>query len=281
MDYFLSVILGIIEGITEFLPISSTGHLLVASAFFSFPQFLAATPDAQLRFRDTFDIFIQIGAVLAVLVYYGRSLIQQAQKLPSDRTVQRFWANLLIAFVPAAVIGLLALKRIEGALDKPIPIAMALILGGIVFLLVERGENKGSVHDIYQVTTMQALGVGAAQVVSLIPGVSRSGASIVGGMLVGMDRLTATTFSFYLFIPTLGAATLYKLYQALRDKEVAAAQLPLFAVGAAVSFIVAYLSIVWLLRYVSTHSFRAFGVYRIVAGVVILALALSTSLLAH
>jgi undecaprenyl-diphosphatase len=281
MDYFLSVILGIIEGATEFLPISSTGHLLVASAFFNFPQFLAATPDAQLRFRDTFDIFIQIGAVFAVLVYYGRSLIQQAQKLPSDRSVQRFWVNILIAFVPAAVIGLLALKRIEETLAKPIPIAVALVLGGIAFLLIERSERKGSVHDIYQVTPLQALGVGAAQVASLIPGVSRSGASIVGGMLVGMDRLTATTFSFYLFIPTLGAATLYKLYQALRDKEVAAAQLPLFAIGAVVSFIVAYLSIVWLLRYVSTHSFRAFGVYRIVAGVAILALALFTTLLAH
>ncbi len=281
MDYFLSVILGIVEGITEFLPISSTGHLLVASAFLNFPQFLAATPDAQLRFRDTFDIFIQIGAVFAVLVYYGRSLVQQAQKLPSDRSVQRFWLNILIAFLPAAVIGLLALKRIEGALDQPIPIAVALIVGGLVFLLIERGEYKGSIYDIYHVTPAQALGVGVAQVVSLIPGVSRSGASIVGGMLVGMDRLTATTFSFYLFIPTLGAATLYKLYQALRDKEVAASQLPLFAVGAVVSFFIAYLSIVWLLRYVSTHSFRAFGVYRIVAGALILALALFTPLLVH
>ena len=281
MDYILSVILGIIEGITEFLPISSTGHLLVASAFLNFPQFLAGTPDAQLKFRDTFDIFIQIGAVFAVLVYYGRSLIQQAQKLPSDRSVQRFWVNILIAFLPAAVIGLVVLKRIEGTLDKPLPIAIALILGGIVFLVVERGEHTGTVHDIYQVTPVQALGVGVAQVVSLIPGVSRSGASIVGGLLVGMDRLTATTFSFYLFIPTLGAATLYKLFQALRDKEVAAAQLPLFAVGTVVTFVVAYASIVWLLRYISTHNFRAFGVYRIIAGAIILVLALFTSVLAH
>ncbi len=268
MDFLYSLILGVVEGLTEFLPVSSTGHLLVASALLNFP------PAEPKGFRTTFDIFIQIGAVLAVLIYYGRDLTRQAQQIPTDRAVQRFWLNIFIAFLPAAIIGLLTLKIIEGSLSTPLPIGIALILGGIVFLVVDRKDRPGTVHDIKAVTPKQALAIGLAQVVSLIPGVSRSGASIVGGLLAGLDRLTATTFSFYLFIPTLGAATLYKLYTALRDKEIATGQLPLLTVGTIAAFIVSYTSIVWLLRYVSSHTFRAFGVYRIIAGILIIAWAL-------
>lgn len=268
MDFVYSLILGVVEGLTEFLPISSTGHLLVASALLNFP------PVETKGFRTTFDIFIQIGAVLAVLIYYWRDLTRQAQQLPSNRDIQRFWFNIFIAFLPAATIGFLTLKIIEESLSTPLPIGLALILGGIVFLVVDHKDRPGTVHNVKDVSTKQALAIGVAQVASLIPGVSRSGASIVGGLLVGLDRLTATTFSFYLFIPTLGGATLYKLYTALRDQEIGAGQLPLLAVGTLAAFVVSYASIVWLLRYVSSHTFRVFGVYRIIAGIVIIVWAL-------
>lgn len=268
MDFLYSLVLGIVEGLTEFLPVSSTGHLLIASAIVNFP------PAEPRGFRTTFDIFIQIGAVLAVLVYYGHDLARQAQQLPTDQAIRRFWRNIFMAFLPAAIVGFLTLKIIEDALTKPLPIGIALIVGGIVFLIVDRKDRPGTVHDVKDVTLQQAIVIGLAQVVSLIPGVSRSGASIVGGLLVGLDRLTATTFSFYLFLPTLGGATLYKLYTALRDKEIPTGQLPLLAVGAIAAFIVAYASIVWLLHYVSSHSFRAFGIYRIIIGILIVVWAL-------
>ncbi len=273
MDFLYALILGVIEGLTEFLPISSTGHLLVASALLNFPS--------AEKLRVTFDIFIQIGAVVAVIIYYGRDLIQQARRLPSDQSTRRFWVNILIAFLPAAIVGLLLQKQIEANLLKPVVVGIALILGGIVFLVIEQQDRTGTIHKLEQVSPVQALLVGIAQVFSLIPGVSRSGASIVGGLLVGMDRVTATTFSFYLFMPTLGAATLYELYTAFRDHALVTADLPLLAVGAIAAFVVAYLSIVWLLRYIAHHDFRGFGVYRIVVGAIIVALALWTSVLAH
>jgi undecaprenyl-diphosphatase len=264
-DLLNALLLGIIEGITEFLPVSSTGHLLVASALLHFPSEKIAL---------TWNIFIQIGAVLAVLVFYARDLLQQARKLPSNRPTQRFWLNVLIAFFPAAIVGLLVEQYIDNVLAKPLPIGIALIVGGVVFLLIEQKPRQGSVHSLEQITPGQALAVGLAQVVSLVPGVSRSGASIVGGLLVGLDRVTATAFSFYLFIPTLGAATLYKLFSAFRAGQLTLDQLPLLAVGTVAAFIVSYLSIVWLLRFVSTHSFRVFGIYRIIAGAIIVGLAL-------
>lgn len=278
MDLLNAILLGIVEGLTEFLPISSTGHLLVASALLAFP------PES---YRLSFDIFIQIGAVVAVLAYYARDLLAQARQLPSNRTIQRFWLNILIAFVPAAIVGLLVESQLDAFMatsDSSIPslvIAVALILGGIVFLLVERGERPGRVHALTEITPRQAFLIGLAQVTSLIPGVSRSGATIVGALLVGLDRVTATAFSFYLFIPTLGMATLYKLYGAFRDQLIMVDQLPLFLVAAFVALIVSYASIAWLLRFVSSHDFKLFGVYRIGAGGVILVLALFTTLLAQ
>jgi undecaprenyl-diphosphatase len=167
-DLLNTLLLGIIEGITEFLPISSTGHLLVASSILNFPQ---------QNVRVTWDVFIQLGAVLAVLVYYARDLLQQARKIPSDRPTQRFWLNVLIAFLPAAVIGLIVERYIEGTLDRPLPIGIALIVGGIIFLLIEQKPREGKVCGLEQITPGQALAIGLAQVVSLIPGVSRSGAS--------------------------------------------------------------------------------------------------------
>src|SRR5258708_33111767 len=212
MDFLFAIILGIIEGLTEFLPISSTGHLLVASALLSFP------PPA---YRLSFDVFIQIGAVVAVIVYYARDLFAQAKKIPSDRATQRFWLNILIAFLPAAIIGLLVEKRITEFMDQSgsslpsLVVGAALIVGGILFLLIEREELPCTVHALEALTATQALIVGVLQVVSLIPGVSRSGASIIGGLLAGVDRGAGTCFSFYLFFHTLGAGDPYKIYMGL------------------------------------------------------------------
>src|SRR5258708_7995689 len=213
MDFLFAIMLGIIEGLIDFSPISSAGQLLVASALLSFP------PPA---YRLSFDVFIQIGAVVAVIVYYARDLLAQAQKIPSDRATQRFWLNILIAFLPAAIFGLLVEKRITefmhqtGSSLPSLVVGAALIVGGILFLLIECEERPGTVHTLEEIIPKQALIVRVAQVVSLIPGVSRSGASIIGGLLGGLGRVTATAFSVYLFIPTLGGATPYKMYSGLK-----------------------------------------------------------------
>lgn len=273
MDWFYAILLGIIEGVTEFLPISSTGHLLVSSAIFDFPTAALGTPDP-IAFRNAFSIFIQLGAVIAVIAYYGRDLLGQAVRIRTDRGAQRLWLAVVIAFIPAAVIGFLFRDEIQAALFKPIVVGLALIVGGIVFLLVERKPRNATISSVEDTTLGHAINIGLFQVTALIPGVSRSGASIVGGLLTGMSRKAATAFSFYLAIPTLGLATIYDLLQALGDGIVRSADLPMFAVGAAVSFVVAWLSIAWLLRFVSSNTFRPFGYYRIIAGAVIVLLAL-------
>lgn len=255
------ITLGVVEGLTEFLPISSTAHLLIAADLLRF----------QNDIGGTFEIFIQLGAILAVIGYYARDLLQQARALPSSTTVQRFWLGIALAFIPAAVVGLLLRKWIKAVLfASPSVIAWSLIIGGIVLIAVERWPRRPTTREVEQITPLQALGVGFAQVFALIPGVSRSGASIVGGMWSGLDRRAATAFSFYLAIPTLGAATVVDLLGSL--DQLAAGDLARLAVGTLVSFMVAWLSIGWLLRYVANHSFVAFGVYRIVAGIVILVL---------
>jgi len=258
-DLWRVIVLGIVEGVTEFLPISSTGHLIVVADFIGF----------QGNLGGTFEIFIQIGAILAVVWYYRRDLWNQARALPGDRPVQRFWLNIFVAFVPAAVVGFLLHDWIKEALFSPLVVAISLAVGGIVLILVERHDHSEGIRDLYQVSLPQALGIGVAQVVALIPGTSRSGASIVGGLLAGLDRRTATAFSFYLAIPTLGGATVYDLLKNL-DQVQPQDALNLL-VGTVVSFVVALFTIGWLLRYVSNHDFKPFGVYRIVAGLVVLA----------
>ena len=255
------IFLGIVEGITEFLPISSTGHLLIASKAIGFEN----------NIGGTFEIFIQLGAVLAVVVYYARDLLEQARAVRSDSGVRHFWAGIVIAFLPAAVIGLLLHDWIKQVLfDSPTLIAWSLIVGGIIFLIVEWLPQRAVVSDVRKISFGQALAIGIAQVSALIPGVSRSGSSIVGGLLGGLDRPTATRFAFYLSIPTLGAATVVDLLGSL--DQIGPGDVGRLAVGTLVSFVVAWLSIGWLLRYVARHTFVAFGVYRIVAGIVILAL---------
>lgn len=280
------VILGIVEGITEFLPISSTGHLIVAVALLK--------PDISLE--GTFELFIQLGAVVAVVVYYRRDLWKQVKTVRSDPAVQRLWLYLVVGAIPAGVVGLLVRGFVKANLFNPITVAIALIVGGLFLILVERqsfrkpdmvgahspmhpmGRHTGlplheyqTVSHLTQVSLRQALLIGVAQVVALVPGVSRSAASILGGMFVGLNRQTATQFSFYLAIPTLGGATILDLVLSL--DELRGSDLVYLTVGAVVSGVVAWVAMGWLLRYVTTHTFVQFGVYRIVAGIVILILA--------
>jgi undecaprenyl-diphosphatase len=260
-DIINAAIMGIVEGITEFLPISSTGHLIVAGALLNFNAL-----------GGTFEIFIQLGAVLAVIVFYARELWGQALAIGQPAT-QRLWLGILIAFIPAAVIGLLLGDFITEVLFSPVVVAIALIVGGILFILVEQRPSAAQIaqtRELSAISLRQALVIGIGQTLALIPGVSRSGATIITGLLTGLDRPTATKFSFYLTIPTLGAATVYSLVRSL--DQITSDELVLLAVGTIVSFIVSLAAIGWLLRYVARNNFIAFGYYRILAGVVILAL---------
>ncbi len=266
MDNIIKVIiLSLIEGVTEFLPISSTGHLIVGTEVLNFN---AVGP--------VFEVFIQIGAVVAVILYYRITFMTHAREIQKNMKIRRFWFLVFVAFIPAAVLGLLFDEQIESVLFSPTVVAISLIVGGIAFLIVERLPqfNNEKVEreesNITDVTFQQAITVGVVQVLALIPGMSRSGTSIVGGMLSGMDRRIATEFSFFLAIPTLGGATVYKLLSSLDELQGDA--LLLLVIGAVFSGIFAWFSIGWLLGYISRNSFVIFGYYRILAGIVILLL---------
>ena len=241
--------LGIVEGVTEFLPISSTGHLILAGALLGFSDERAGV----------FFVAIQTGAMLAVLWEY------RARFFRIDPDLYR---NLAIAFVPAAVLGLLFSKVIKGYLFHAVPVALAFIVGGVVILLVERRSFKPRVQDTSSMSWLDALKVGVAQCFALIPGTSRAGATIIGGMLFGLSRRAATEFSFFLAVPTLVAAGGYDLWK--NRALFSADDLGLFAVGLAVSFASAFAVIRWLIRYVATHDFRPFAWYRIVFGLAVL-----------
>jgi undecaprenyl-diphosphatase len=261
-EWIKAIVLGMVEGLTEFLPISSTGHLLIVSQLLNFRESMGGT----------FEIFIQVGTVIAVIAFFAVDLLQQARTFPTDAGVRRLWLLVVLAFLPAAVAGFLLRDFIRVALfTSPAVIAWSLIVGGIVMVIVEmvpRGQPRA--HELRDISWPQALGIGCAQVLALIPGVSRSGASIISGLLFGLDRSVATTFSFYLAIPTLGAATLYDLAKSLGSLNRSDAGYLL--VGTVVAGITAAISIRWLLRYVAHHSFVAFGAYRIVAGALVLIL---------
>lgn len=262
MDEIIKVIiLGIVEGITEFLPISSTGHLIVASALLRFDNALGGT----------FEIFIQLGAVMAVVAFYWRDLFTQVRTVQRDPGVQRLWLAIIVAAIPAAILGLLLRDWIKDVLFNPTVVAISLVVGGIIFIVIERIPARAVQTDnLQQITLRQAVIVGLLQTTALIPGVSRSGASIIGGMFGGMSRPMATAFSFYLSIPVLGGASILDLLLSLED--ITTAQLAQLLLGAAVSAVVAWFAIGWLLRYVARNNFVVFGVYRIIAGVVILIL---------
>ena len=268
---FKAVVMGIVEGITEFLPISSTGHLIVASRALQFPA----------NIESTFAIFIQLGAILAVMVYFARDLLGllrqawpgSAEDSGATRRAQRLVLGVMVAFVPAGVIGFLFNDLIDAWLFRPLTVGIALVAGAIIILLVERRSRAPVTHTLEQVTPGQALLVGVAQVASLFPGMSRSAATIVGGLLAGLDRPTALRFSFYLSIPTMVIATLYALLKNL--SSIQTDQIAAFGVGLVVSFIVALLVVHWFLGFVSRHTLRPFAWYRLGAGVVIIALALA------
>lgn len=261
-DWLKALVLGVVEGVTEFLPVSSTGHLLVAADLLRFRQ----------RVGGTFEIFIQFGAVLAVLGFYARDLLGQARAARADGAVRRFWLGVVVAFLPAALVGLALRDWIKTVLfASPAVIAWSLIAGGVVLILVDRLPlPPPTTGEVTAVTLRQSLAIGAAQVAALVPGVSRSGASMIGGLLVGLDRRTATSFSFYLALPTLGAATLVDL--ATNLTALSGADLVELLLGTATALVVAWFSIGWLLRFVANRSFLAFGIYRIAAGLAILAL---------
>ncbi len=271
LDLIKVIILGFVEGVTEFLPISSTGHLIVATALLQ-PSFSDA-------FKNTFDIFIQVGAVVAVVAFYRVEIWRQVRSVTTDRQVQHFWLAIMIAFIPAAVVGLATRSFIKDHLFSPVVVAISLIVGGILFIVIERSLATGKRRRpdaLMQVSFRQAFVVGVVQILSLIPGVSRAAASIFGGMLSGLDRETATSFSFYLAIPTLGAATVVDLLLSLKD--IHSGDLVYLAIGTIVSGIVAWFAVGWLLRYISRHTFTSFGYYRIVAGIIILLLAAASVL---
>ena len=248
-DLLNAFILGIVEGLTEFLPISSTGHLILAGDLLDF--------DAPGR--DAFYVAIQTGAMLAVVWEYRARFF---------RVDLQLWRNLVVAFMPAAVLGLLVGGFIKAHLFKPVPVALAFIVGGVIILWVDRGERISRVESTRAMTWLDALKVGLAQCFALIPGTSRSGATIIGGMLFGLSRTAATEFSFFLAVPTLIAAG---AYDAWKNRHLFSADdLGMWGVGLVTSFASAFVVIRWLIRYVATHDFRWFAWYRIAFGIVVL-----------
>ena len=256
------IIMGIVEGLTEFLPISSTGHLILAGSLLNFTG----------EKVKLFEIVIQAGAMLAVCWEYRHRIFNVIRNFSSDVAARRFVANLLVAFLPAVVLGLLFGKMIKAHLFAPVPVALAFIVGAFIILIVERrnrlNEDSLRIHSVDEMTVLDAFKVGCAQCFALIPGTSRSGASIIGGMVFGLSRQAATEFSFFLAIPTLYGATIYSLYK--ERALLSVADLPMFGVGALAAFISAFFCVRWLLRYISTHDFMIFVWYRIVFGVLIL-----------
>lgn len=260
MDILLlkALILGLIEGITEFLPVSSTGHLIIAG------QLLGFNDDK----GKVFEIAIQLAAILAVVWEYRQRLGHALVSMRSEESSRRFAFNILIAFLPAAVIGFFFIKEIKLYLFNATVVAVALILGGVLILWAERRKHLIRVQEVEDMHWQDALKIGCAQALAIIPGTSRSGATIIGGLFFGLSRKAATEFSFFLAIPTMFAATLYDLYK--HWSLFSLADLPVFAVGAVASFVSAFLCVRWLLRFVSQHDFSVFAWYRIVFGAVVL-----------
>ncbi|TCG01189.1 undecaprenyl-diphosphatase [Paraburkholderia strydomiana] len=279
MDWLLAckaLILGVVEGLTEFLPVSSTGHLIVAGSLLNFTD----------EHAKTFDVVIQLGAILAVCWEFRRRIGSVVTGLPSRPEARRFTLNVIIATIPAVVLGLLLEKSIKAALFSPVPVAFALVVGGVVILWAEARQRaqarEGGQARVARVTSvddlraMDALKVGLAQCFALIPGTSRSGSTIIGGMLFGLDRRVATEFSFFLAIPIMFGATAYELYKDWHLLSVDA--LGVFALGFVAAFVSAFLCVRWLLRYIAGHDFTAFAWYRIGFGLLILLVGYSGAL---
>ncbi|HVC11844.1 MAG TPA: undecaprenyl-diphosphate phosphatase [Burkholderiales bacterium] len=253
-----ALILGIVEGLTEFLPVSSTGHLILAGDLLGFD-------DAKAK---VFEIVIQTGAMLAIVWEYRARFGRVLAGVTTQPAARRFVVNIAIAFMPAAVLGLAFEHAIKARLFNAVPVALAFIIGGFVILWAERRNHRTRVEQVDDMTWKDALKVGFAQAFALIPGTSRSGATIIGGMLFGLSRRAATEFSFFLAVPTLVAAGAYDLFK--HRALLSASDLGMFAVGSVAAFAAAFLCVRWLIRYVATHDFRPFAWYRIAFGLVVL-----------
>jgi undecaprenyl-diphosphatase len=257
-----AAIMGVVEGLTEFLPISSTGHLILAGSLLGFDDEKA----------KVFDIAIQTGAIFAVILVYWQKIRDTMVALPNDKAAQRFALNVVIGFFPAVILGLLFGKAIKAHLFTPAVVATTFIVGGFIILWAERRQSAGGtavrVHSVDDMTALDALKVGLVQCLAMVPGTSRSGATIIGGMLLGLSRKSATDFSFFLAIPTLIGAGAYSLYK--ERALLSMADVPMFGVGLVFSFLSAWLCVRWLLKFISTHSFVGFAYYRIAFGIVVL-----------
>jgi undecaprenyl-diphosphatase len=253
-----AALMGIVEGLTEFLPVSSTGHLILTGSLLGFTD----------EKSKVFDIAIQTGAIFAVMLVYAQRLRETVTGLASDARAQRFAINVGIGFLPAALLGVLFAKAIKAHLFNAPTVAATFILGGFVILWAERRNHAVRVATVDEMTAWDALKVGLAQCFALVPGTSRSGATIIGAMLFGLSRQAATDFSFFLAIPTLIGAGVYSLWK--ERSLLTVEDLPLFGVGLVVSFFAAWLCVRWLLRYVATHDFKPFAWYRIAFGIIVL-----------
>lgn len=262
MDFILilkALVMGVVEGLTEFLPISSTGHLILAG------DLLGGFDNDKGK---AFQIVIQLGAILAVVWDYRARFSGVAKGLGKDPVANRFVTNLFLAFLPLAILGLLFGERIKAALFSPVPVALAFIVGGIVILLAEKMPHSKHIDEVDKMTWKDALVMGLIQALALIPGTSRSGATIIGGLLYGMSRKAAAEFSFFLAIPTLGAASLYELYKYghLFNRD----DIGMFFAGFVASFVSAAIAVRALIRFISRHDFTVFAWYRIAFGLIVL-----------
>ena len=256
---FQALILGIVEGLTEFLPISSTGHQIIVADLLDFGGERAMA----------FNIIIQLGAILAVVWEFRRKILDVVTGLPTQRNAQRFTINLLIAFLPAVVLGVIFADLIHEYLFNPITVATALVIGGVIMLWAERRQHVIRAETVDDMTWKDAVKIGFAQCLAMIPGTSRSGSTIIGGLLFGLSRKAATEFSFFLAMPTMVGAAVYSgyKYRHLFQPD----DLPVFAIGFVTSFIFAMIAVRALLKFISNHSYAAFAWYRIAFGLLILA----------
>ncbi|MEG0861917.1 MAG: undecaprenyl-diphosphate phosphatase [Pseudomonas sp.] len=254
-----AVILGVVEGLTEFLPISSTGHQIIVADLLNFGGERAMA----------FNIIIQLGAILAVVWEFRRKIFDVVLGLPKEQQAQRFTINLLIAFMPAVVLGVLFADLIHHYLFNPVTVAAALVVGGVIMLWAERREHVIKVEQVDEMRWSDALKIGFVQCLAMIPGTSRSGSTIIGGLLFGLSRKAATEFSFFLAMPTMVGAAVYSGYK-YRDLF-QPGDFPVFAIGFVVSFIFAMIAVRALLRFIANHSYAMFAWYRIVFGLIILA----------
>lgn len=254
MDFIQAIILAVVEGLTEFLPVSSTGHMIIASSFMG----IASDPFVKL-----FTIVIQLGAILSVVVLYFKRFFQSIN----------FYFKLLVAFIPAMVFGLLLSDKIDELLESPLTVAISLVVGGIILLFVDKWFQNPTIHEEKEISYLTAFKIGLFQCLAMIPGTSRSGASIVGGMSLKLSRKVAAEFSFFLAVPTMFAATAKKLLDFYKEGHtITGQQVQLLAVGNIIAFIVALLAIKSFIGYLNKNGFKLFGWYRIIAGLIIIAL---------